>query len=370
MKANRKRRHAVFAVGLGVCLGCMTNVLVGTFVPATCNCAEAQTITVEGVYALQDPLEKIQEAKERARQEAMRSALEQAGVYVSSYSEAHHLALTEDEIETRASGILHVEQEHYTTSIENASTVVYHCALTVTLDLDHIMTAEPNSQIIAYAAGRKQQDLQQELEQKKALLEIQKQQVERVSRKSYEQAITPEMVQKFQAQEVQLQTSQQKIRTSSTPHQMAAQILAKDQKDLVARYQLSQASQGDTAEEKAAYHIAVRTLWEMLHEMFTEDEYYAMVIPLTAPGQLLDLDFTGSHLVTLRQTLSLSSVAGETSLQACIQQEAQGVDGKTVTLAVRPYDLTEGSLAKAHQVLGRHQQFLEYQQMGKGNTKS
>ena len=43
-------------------------------------------------------------------------------------------------------------------------------------------------------------------------------------------------------------------------------------------------------------------------------------------------------------------------------EDMQDKDGQTVTLAIRPYDLTPASLAKAHQVLDRYQQYLTYQQ--------
>lgn len=343
-------------------LGCMASFLGYQAVPAPYVCAETKTIAAEGIYLLQNPEDKVQTAKEQARQEAMRNALEQAGVYVSSYAAAHNLQLTEDEIETRASGILHVESEQYKTSIDNG-VVAFHCHLAVQVDLDNIMTAQPNTQLIAYVAGHKQQELKRELEQKQALLAVQQKQLERVSRKSYEQDITPELVQKFQSLDARMAQTQKQLQQSLTPRHEAANVLAKDGKNLAALYQLARAPVDDTAEAKAACLLVKRQLWDLLHETFTEDEYYALVIPQTTPGHLLAVDLTGSHLVAMRQVLSLATNPGQSSwTKSFLRQDMQDKDGQTVTLAIRPYDLTPASLAKAHQVLDRYQQYLTYQQ--------
>jgi len=53
-------------------------------------------------------------ARDAARQEAMRSATEQAGIYVESYTETQNLTLTKDEVRMVAGTVLRVLQEKAT----------------------------------------------------------------------------------------------------------------------------------------------------------------------------------------------------------------------------------------------------------------
>ena len=67
--------------------------------------AAPQAITAVGEYTMGDG-ETMAAAKERARAAAMRTAVEQAGVYLESTTEVQNLAVTNDEITVIAGSIL------------------------------------------------------------------------------------------------------------------------------------------------------------------------------------------------------------------------------------------------------------------------
>src|SRR3989338_4925751 len=70
--------------------------------------AETKEIISEGTYNMGDG-ETPSVAESRALLQAKRTALEQAGTYVESYSKVKNFQLTEDEIKVLASGLMEVE---------------------------------------------------------------------------------------------------------------------------------------------------------------------------------------------------------------------------------------------------------------------
>src|SRR3990167_1531692 len=70
--------------------------------------AEVKEIISEGTYNMGDG-ETPGVAESRALLQAKRTALEQAGTYVESYTKVDNLQLTKDEIQVLASGIMEVE---------------------------------------------------------------------------------------------------------------------------------------------------------------------------------------------------------------------------------------------------------------------
>ena len=70
--------------------------------------AETKEIISEGTYNMGDG-ETPSVAESRALLQAKRTALEQAGTYVESYTKVENLQLTKDEIQVLASGIMEVE---------------------------------------------------------------------------------------------------------------------------------------------------------------------------------------------------------------------------------------------------------------------
>src|SRR3989304_8959973 len=81
--------------------------------------AETKEIISEGTYNMGDG-ETPGVAESRALLQAKRTALEQAGTYVESYSKVINLQLTEDEIQAVASGLMEVE------ILEKRRTIIGH----------------------------------------------------------------------------------------------------------------------------------------------------------------------------------------------------------------------------------------------------
>ena len=82
------------------------------FVPGGADAAP-EIIEADGVYMMGDN-DTPKNARDAARNEAMRAATEQAGVYIESTSEVQGYALTRDEIRTVAAAILRVLHEEIT----------------------------------------------------------------------------------------------------------------------------------------------------------------------------------------------------------------------------------------------------------------
>lgn len=82
------------------------------FVPGGADAAP-EIIEADGVYMMGDN-DTPKSARDAARNEAMRAATEQAGVYIESTSEVQGYALTRDEIRTVAAAILRVLHEEVT----------------------------------------------------------------------------------------------------------------------------------------------------------------------------------------------------------------------------------------------------------------
>lgn len=98
--------------------------------------AAPQLIRATGVYTMGDN-DSPKIAKDAARQEAMRSAVEQAGVYIESYSEVHNMQLTADDVKMISGAVLKVIDE-VATPMLNGSALTYTVQLTAEVDTDNI----------------------------------------------------------------------------------------------------------------------------------------------------------------------------------------------------------------------------------------
>ena len=85
----------------------LITILVVLLIP-TAIFAESKEIIAEGTYNMGDG-ETPAVAESRALLKAKQAALEQAGTYVESYSKVKNIALTHDEIQVLASGLMEVE---------------------------------------------------------------------------------------------------------------------------------------------------------------------------------------------------------------------------------------------------------------------
>ena len=102
--------------------------------------AAPQTITTEGTSIVGDS-DTPKDARAAARREAMRAAVEQAGIYVESYTETRSLTLTKDEVRMVAGTILHVTSEEAIPEIIDGKTWQYRVRLTCTVDTDAVDVA-------------------------------------------------------------------------------------------------------------------------------------------------------------------------------------------------------------------------------------
>lgn len=98
--------------------------------------AAPRTITAEGTYVMGDG-DTQKDAREAARKEAMRAAVEQAGVYVESYTEAKNLTLTKDEVRTVAGTILRIINEEAVPETVRGAWQ-YRVRLTCEVDTDEV----------------------------------------------------------------------------------------------------------------------------------------------------------------------------------------------------------------------------------------
>ena len=102
--------------------------------------AEVHVVEADGYYIMGDGPEESQAvAKERARADARRAAIEQAGLWVESLSEAEMSRLTGDEIRTISANVLEVQEAEVTSEVLGSTTIQYHCHVKARVDTSDIM---------------------------------------------------------------------------------------------------------------------------------------------------------------------------------------------------------------------------------------
>ena len=107
------------------------------FVMPTAN-AEIKTYEGTDEYIMSE-FETIDIAKQRAKQKAERAAQEQAGVYISSYTETKNLMLVKDEVVAIACGIMSVVDVKYdVTPLENANGFWIRATVKANIDTDDV----------------------------------------------------------------------------------------------------------------------------------------------------------------------------------------------------------------------------------------
>lgn len=98
--------------------------------------AAPQVIEATGVYIMGDN-DSPKIARDAARQEAMRAAVEKAGVYVESYSRTKNMQLTEDDVKMISGAVLKVIKEDSVPEL-SGTTMKYTVHLTAEVDTDNI----------------------------------------------------------------------------------------------------------------------------------------------------------------------------------------------------------------------------------------
>lgn len=107
----------------------------------TCNfaCAETKEITATGEYNMGES-ETLLVAKERAVYLAMQNAVEQAGVYVESYTQVINMAVAKDEVKMIASGIVEVIDKKYDRKISDTGGDFVRATITCKVNTDNVQS--------------------------------------------------------------------------------------------------------------------------------------------------------------------------------------------------------------------------------------
>lgn len=141
-----------------VCL--IAGIVVGAY--STSVEATISSITASGEYTLSDS-ETIEIGRKHAQEYAVRSAAEQAGVFVKSYTEVKNNTVTNDEIQTLSAQILQIKEKRFEKRLTESGdihVVAYITALVDTDKIDGLAEKLMNDQTIA----KKYSDLQKEIE--------------------------------------------------------------------------------------------------------------------------------------------------------------------------------------------------------------
>jgi len=136
--------------------------------------AEIKTITAIGEYTMGEG-ETMPVAKERALAEAVKSATEQAGVYVESYRRTSNLVLAKDEVNVLDRGVVEVLDKHYDDPQYTGSACYLRVTITARVDTGNIEVLRRTFQSKSLAADLKRmqaayEDCQQDIKKLKAQL--------------------------------------------------------------------------------------------------------------------------------------------------------------------------------------------------------
>ena len=126
--------------------------------------AMVQNIEADGYYIIGDgPDESHSVAKDRARLDAKRAAVEKAGVYVESITVVKDGQLTKDEINTISAQIMSIESEKITPEIVG-ETVRYHCHILAKINSSSIDQSILNNRRKLYESEQKIKQQTEEIE--------------------------------------------------------------------------------------------------------------------------------------------------------------------------------------------------------------
>lgn len=119
-----------------MCNKILIGVIISVILSINMVYASPQTIESYGEYML-SPSDTLDTAKEKALQEALRNAVEQAGVYVESYSNVNDMSLTKDQIRVLAGSIVKVNNKKFTNEV-SGNTFIIKCTVDAVIDIDSI----------------------------------------------------------------------------------------------------------------------------------------------------------------------------------------------------------------------------------------
>jgi hypothetical protein len=152
-----------------------------------------RVVTSTGEYRMTEHDTRI-EATRMAIEDAKRQALEQAATYLESVTEVHNLDVTRDEIRTYSAGMVTVLNQRTSTRLENGD-IVIHVDLTAQVDEHEV--------IQAIASLRENESVQQQLVLLQAKTDQLRQQLQ-AANQALASASTPEQVQALTLERQQL----------------------------------------------------------------------------------------------------------------------------------------------------------------------
>ncbi len=132
--------------------------------------AEIKSVTATGEHILTLDIDNTS-ARELARQQARRSAIEKSGIYIKSYTEARNLTISQEELTIISGNILEITNEAFKmkpSADQKSVTIV--CTLTATIDTSKIDMQKLAEENATRQKLEKQAQRIQELEQRKAEL--------------------------------------------------------------------------------------------------------------------------------------------------------------------------------------------------------
>ena len=211
-------------------------------------------VKATGTHIIDDGTEEnISIAKERARLEAKRAAVEQAGVFIESYSVVNNMTLIKDEIRMITANILRIKSEEFIVNKQENNFIVFICKIIADIDTDSVYMTQ--SRELNALKTENAQLRQMIVELQHAAKELQNTLALQSSSKNIEKTINYDSIKQEQAE---LLTKQQKEREQAEllakqrREREQAELLAKQQKEreqaeLLAKQQREHNLTGDTS---------------------------------------------------------------------------------------------------------------------------
>ena len=188
-------------------------------------------VKATGTHIIDDGTEEnISIAKERARLEAKRAAVEQAGVFIESYSVVNNMTLIKDEIRMITANILRIKSEEFIVNKQENNFIVFICKIIADIDTDSVYMTQ--SRELNALKTENAQLRQMIVELQHAAKELQNTLALQSSSKNIEKTINYDSIKQEQAE---LLTKQQKEREQA--ELLAKQRREREQAELLAKQQ-------------------------------------------------------------------------------------------------------------------------------------
>ncbi|MEI6286469.1 MAG: tetratricopeptide repeat protein [Bacillota bacterium] len=170
--------------------------LIAALLMLVCSTAQAETkyITASGEYTMGEG-ETIINAKDMALRQAMRSATEQVGVYVESYSKVSNSQLTQDEINVMSSSVMEIVKKEYADPQAVGGGFRYVCTITAKVTTDSIDMLRNSRQLKADQGAERYAQEQKQMAELMAQLALLKTELPKVKTEEQKQVYVTQVTQ-------------------------------------------------------------------------------------------------------------------------------------------------------------------------------